>query len=195
MIRVEYLIGQFGPRAARRFALAMALEEGELPGDDWTKQGESCFRTGSFRIGTRPSEEAGRAYGAKTFTAWRSFQRSGTSQTLSVQVIPYASAGDAESTAPKLRATWELNGRKIIALLSERQLDPNEIPEAAEYSFLYEQSILGKEGKIISRYIGGTVDNVVFLVAGSEPDGGWRWSDVTSVAAKQALKIREVLVL
>src|ERR1700677_71032 len=104
MNRLEYWIGQFGPRAARDVALSMTLEENELPGDGWTRLGELCYRTGGFRIGraSRPTEVARRAYSAKTFTAWRSFERSGTSHILDTQVISYGSARDAESTVPSL---------------------------------------------------------------------------------------------
>jgi len=192
MNRLEYLIAQFGPRAARRSAQAMTLDEGELPGSGWVKLGDLCFRTGAYRFNgsSKANEEDLRAHQAKTFTVWRSFGIANASHLLDTQLVPYASPSDADAAAPRLRASWQVDPRRGSVLLNERKLEAHEVPDLPEYPFLYEQSLRGKHGDLVNRCVGGTAGNVVFLIACSGPNGGWPWTDVASVAQSQVRKIR-----
>jgi hypothetical protein len=188
MNNLAYFIGQFGPRSSRKRALSMLIKSEELSGDGWATSRDLCYRTGAFGTANRLSEEARRAYRARTFTAWRSFEQSSTSRTLATQVIPYESSRDAESAAPRLRTTWR-NGPSVN-VTDERRLDPKEAPELVEYPFLFEQSTARDEDEGTRRFVGGTVGPVVFLMACYEPKGSWPWGDTLSIAGTQVLTIR-----
>lgn len=187
------LVAQLGPRAARKHAREMLVDRADLPGDGW-KQGrfDLVWRTG-FR--TRPSEAARRARRARTFTAIRRFKHIAPPRWLWVEVIPFTSALDALSVLPDLETLFTRNPRARAT--SEGRLEPLEIPELADFPYVYEASTIDRVGGRAgcSRYVAGAAGHVVFLVgcSGFGPDGSWPWADVAAVAAAQASRITSVL--
>ena len=107
--------------------------------------------------------------------------------------IPLVSAEDARSMLPDLETLLLSNPRAKVAVTGARRIEPQEASEVADYPFVYEQSTIGEHGPSAARYVAGTVDQVVFVVACAEFGKGWQWNEVASVAGSQAQKVRRVL--
>jgi len=190
MRNFQYLLAQIGPKAARHESLSMLLEPSQLPGAGWTLLDQRSWRTG---FTSKPSEAARRARHARRFSAIRSFELAAASRWVWVEVMPFATAADAEAALPSLPTLFVSNPRAKVTVTGERRLEPDEIAEMADYPFVYEQTTSGEHGPSASRYAAGTVRHVVFIVATSAFGEGWSWTEVASVAASQVAGIRNVI--
>jgi hypothetical protein len=76
-----------------------------------------------------------------------------------------------------------------VKILREERVEGPDILEITEPWF-YEQRTLGPLGPGTGRLLGGSVDDVAFIVAASGPDEGWPWTDVIPVASALAAKIK-----
>lgn len=190
MNNFEYLLAQIGPKSARRESLSMLLESSQLPGAGWTVLDQRSWRTG---FTSKTGEAARRARRARRFSAIRSFELAAQSRWVWVEVMPFATAVDAEAVLPSLPTLIVNNPRAKVTVTGERRLGPDEVAEMAQYPFVYEQATAGEHGPSASRYAAGTVGHVVFIVATSEYGEGWSWAEVASVAASLVARIRNVM--
>lgn len=186
-----YGIAQLGRRTERTSALSMLAEPIDLPGSNWKTLGDRSRRVGFERIGV--SAEYKRSRRAGLFTASRYFEQVGASRYCWVQVIPFASAADADVVIPKLEQALVRDPRTETSGTG-RRIDPRDAPEVAEYPFIIEHSVVQKQGISIPRMVAGNVEHVVFVVSCSEFGEGWAWSEIAPVAAAEASKIRNALV-
>jgi hypothetical protein len=175
------------PGEGKRSSLAMLLKPDELPGAGWKKLDQRAWRTGFF---PNPSDAARRARDVESVSAIRSFQQADF-RWVWIEVIPLVSASDAESMLPSLPALFVSNPRAKVTVTTERRLEPNEIPDAAAYPFVYEQLTVGERGAGVARYVAGTVGHIVFIVAFSALSADVPWADVAAVAAAQTSKINK----
>ncbi len=73
-------------------SLAMLVEPADLPGSGWTVVRDRTWVTGEL---DPDSGKSRRAREAGVVTAWRSFEQATTGRSAWVEVVPYATAGDA----------------------------------------------------------------------------------------------------
>jgi hypothetical protein len=191
MNRLQFAIGQFGKRSVRMSSLAMLLDESELPDADWTLLHERSWRTGA---GGMKSEEVRAAHRIGTFTAIRLFEHVFRNRWVWIEVMPFASAQDAQSAVPKIRTGLVSNPNATVTVIEERTIEDQEVPGLA-HPLVFEQVTTGRNGRGAARYIGGHVDRVLFLVSTSASEAGWPWNEVTSLASLQCLKIQNALNL
>ena len=190
MRNFQFLLAQIGPQAARRESLSMLLETSQLPGAGWAVLDQRSWRTG---FTSKTGEAARRARRARRFSAIRSFELAAESRWVWVEVMPFATAADAEAVLPRLPTLIVSNPRAKVTVTGERRLGPDEVADMAEYPFVYEQATSGEQGPSASRYAAGTVGHVVFIVATSEYGEGWAWAEVASVAEPLVARIRNVI--
>jgi hypothetical protein len=189
MRRYEYLLAQFGKRAERERSRAMLLDLEDLPAGDWKVLGDRQWRTGA--IGEQ-NEIVQRAIKSGSFTAWRSFKLLTTRRGIWLEVIPYASAKDADSAVPGQRFSFRKNPKLRLTVTGEREIDDLDIPGVST-RLIFEKMTDSEDGPGASRYVVGSVDRFVFVVVGSEQGGEWQWSEMASVSALQARKIQSIL--
>lgn len=185
---VRFLLGQFGDNALRAQAKAMLLDNSDLEGD-WTMLGERSWRTG---VVGQFSEIKRRARRAGTFAASRFFRR-GASRGVMVQVICYATPGDAETRLPRaltrrvhIKAKWKLHSTADI-----------EIPKGFAESWRFNEIIhTTKLGLASQKIIAGVVSNVLFVVSGGDiTESPFGWEDLGSIAKAQAAKIESFVAM
>jgi hypothetical protein len=186
-----YLLSEFFNRNKSRSSRMMLLDTSDLPGDEWRVQGKRSWRTGVQL--KRSNERSLRAYETGSFTAWRDYRQVvPVERSIWIEVIPYASAEDAETEIPLLRSHFVMRNDPRSKVTEERKIDDLPISGVTN-TFIYEQITLGRRGPGIARYAAGSVEHIVFLLACFSHGEFWSWSDVTETAAKQANKIRETL--
>jgi hypothetical protein len=168
---LRFVLGQLVPHS--RHGLDRLLEPGDLPGDGWSRLDQRTWRTG---IGN-PAPWAQRARAAGSVTAWRSFVAG--ERTLWVQVVPFASAGDAGEALPALFDHQLANLRSQAQLVEEHDVA---VPAAlqAEAVMRVQRTDLGRT--VMLAFVRG--DDLVVLAA-SAPGEGWNVDDVTGLAALQ----------
>jgi hypothetical protein len=189
MNRLRFGIAQIGTKREAGRSLAMLLGVVDLAGSGWEMLEELTWRTGA--IGS-PTEGARRAGRAGSVTAWRSFEQA-PSRWLWAEIIPYTSSGDAESAIPHLRPSFLPNPQTEVTVTAERTIG-DQVVAGVTAPLVFEQTTAGSQGPSASRYVAGTVDRVVLIVACSGYADAWSWSDVVALAASQADKIRATLL-
>lgn len=188
MNRLQYFVAQIGHREKKDVSVAMLLEHGDLPGNDWELLDQRSWRTGAMPI---PIDEAARAHHAGSWTAWRSFQQSGQTRWAWIEIMPFTSNTDALSAVSSI-PTWLMsNAGAKVAIVEER--NPDESETGATHLWVLEQRTIGSDGPSATRYVADVVDNVLFIVAGTASGDGWDWSAVSALAERQAAKIRSAL--
>ena len=169
-------------RASSVKKLLLATEIG--PGD-WIQIHESAWKTG---VGRSAIEEAKRARKAGSISAGRIFRDNATHRYLILQIIPFASPGDAISAVPKLPGLIVPNPNTDVQLVSERQLEVAEIPQLTD-GIAIEQTTRGPRGQSSIRFIIAAVNSAAIFVSGSSMGEIWDWSEVLQVWRNQVSKI------
>jgi hypothetical protein len=190
MNNLKFKLLQIGTKAAREYPTSMLLESSELPSDSWKILDERKLRigfSGHLNEATRRARHAGR------FLAIRSFEHLDRSRWLWVEVIPLVSEEDAQSMLCDLESRFLPNPRAKTKIIGSRKLDTKVVPDISHYPFAYEQSGVNKQVLVTTRYLAGTIYHVIFIVACTAFDGGWRWSQVASVARLQEQKVERIL--
>jgi hypothetical protein len=144
----------------------MLLGPADLPGRGWEISEERHWPTGQL---DPTSEKSQRALQAGGVTAWRSLTQTEAMRSAWVEVVPYATADDT--------------------VLSLRQVPRYFVSD----TWVYEKSTTDAAGTSLSRYVGGTIDCILFLTCCSGREAFWPWPDVMDVAERQAERVRGVL--
>jgi hypothetical protein len=126
--------------------------------------------------------------------AWRSFKLDEPYRGLWVEVMPYASAKDAEDGVRCQTASFEKNSRATVKVTEEYVVNGLEITGAPE-AWAYEKKTIGPSGMGIVRYLAWNVEHVEFIVCYSNDGEVWSWDEIVTIASSQAEKIRKVLEL
>src|ERR1039458_1035506 len=121
-----------------------------------------------------------------------SFRQSENSRWLLTQVIPYASEHDADLSVPLQRNTFIRNPRSKVTVEETRVVEGKTVPNVSTACFL-EMLTTGAKGPGVTRYVIGSVKQVVFLVACIGYGEGWSWEEVIAIAVLQAERVRKVL--
>ena len=171
---------------------SMLLGPTDLGGDPWGITEERSWPTGGL---DSDSDKSRRALQAGLVTVWRLMTRTGPERSLPsvwVEVVPYASAADAALSLRQVPRFFVGGGRPDVTVRSERTVADRAVPGVAD-PWVFESSTSGPEGDTESRYVGGTVERVLFLVCLSAQTEPWSWEDVTGVATRQAERVRLIL--
>jgi len=192
MNNLQVLIARIGSPRRRRNALTLLIVSAELPEDGWEKTRDSAWRTGAW--GFKPSDAGRRAHQVGAFSAARGFtQKEAARKTLWVEAMTFASEEDAKGMVPGLQDHLMPNPKARVRRTAERRVEGHELP-GPTYPWVYELSTAGDPGgPTATRFVGGSIDRVVFVVACSGYVGSWPWDEVTAIASLQGQKIRRVL--
>jgi hypothetical protein len=167
-------------------SLALLLEAGQLPGTGWHVVQERSWVTGEL---DPESEKSRRARDAGVVTAWRSFEEAVTGRSAWVEVVPYATAEDAELSlrqAPRFFVGTEDPEAQVVVEGVVDRLLPG-VPNA----WIYEKSVTELDGLRLTRYVAGTIGPVLFITSVSGGAEDWRLDDLLALAAAQAIRVRE----
>jgi len=169
----------------------MTLEPEELPGGNWLMTAERSWRSG-YIVPVWNSEVARRTRAAGGFATWREFRQSTSAHGLWAQISPYGLASDAGVAVPRLLSMSYKNpnfeGKETEAKSVNISI------RGVEHTYAEERNSIGSsKGPSNTKYVVASVLHVVFLLACYEYGSGWPWSEVISIAERQAAKIRSQL--
>jgi hypothetical protein len=191
MNRLQYAFAQIGNKSAKRWSESVLLDSDELPGGGWTLKVQRTWRNGVL-LGRRSSQIGRRAYHAGTFIAIRSFEQEFPSRWLMIEVVPAASAVDAEMVLPELQEFIAPSLGSALTI-SEYQVRDVEVPGIIN-PWTYEAITAGIHGPNYFRYIAGRVRNVVFLVGCAGHGDLWSWLELAEIAKCQHDKVQLVFM-
>jgi hypothetical protein len=148
---------------------------------------ERTWVTGELDPG---SEKSKRARRAGVVTAWRSFEQAATGRSAWVEVVPYATAEDAELSllqSPRYFVGTTSPEEQVVAegVVEDRHLPG--IPNA----WIYEKSVGGAHGLRLTRYVAGTIGHILFITSCSGDEDQWRLDELLALATTQAQRVRE----
>jgi hypothetical protein len=167
-------------------SLAMLVEAGQLPGPGWAVSRDRTWVTGEL---DPDSEKSRRARAAGLVTAWRSFEQAGTGRSAWVEVVPYATAEDAQLSrrqSPRYFVGADNPDERVVA---GGEVDAPALPGVSEL-WAYEKSVSGPAGVRVSRYVAGTVDRILVIACCAGAEGAWSPDDVTALAELLADRVR-----
>ena len=170
-------------------SLAMLLGVADLVGRGWEIVEERTWPTGEL---DSESDKSRRAHAAGGITAWRSLAEAGSTRTAWFEVVPYATSGDAELSLRQVPRYFVGTSRPDQTVVSERVVDDEVLPGYTD-TWIFEKLTTGPGGDDLSRYVGGTVDRILFLTSFGGPDGVWSWGDVMALTERQAERVRLAL--
>lgn len=185
----EYILAQFGNRHERKRSRAMLLDIADLPDGTWKVIGDRRWRTGTRG---EHGELAERARLVGSFTAWRSFKSETPAGGFWTTVILFASKGDAELAVPNSHNMILKNPKFTGSATGDQIISDQEIP-GVDVTLVSEQLTITNDGPGSTKYVAGNVGRVFFMMAFAQRGAAWPWSEITSISAIQACKIRKEL--
>jgi hypothetical protein len=174
----RFVYAKLGSKRGAERSLRMLPDLSDLVGDGWKVLAELRWRTG--RMGN-VSDWGVRARRIRSVTAYRSFEQTGASRWLWAEVMPLATDADSAAALTDLPSRFLRNPRAKRTITGERSVLDVTVPGTLS-TWAYEQATTGTIGNGVSRYLGGAVGSVVFLVAASGTGDGWPWDEVVSIA-------------
>ena len=172
---------------ARSFA--MLLGEVDLVGHGWEVTEERSWPTGGL---DSESDKSQRALEAGGITAWRSVAEAGSPRKAWFEVVPSTFPDDAELSLRQVPRFFVGTERPDETVVAERVVSDQVLPGSTD-TWIYEKSTTGPRGDELARYVGGTVDHILFLTCFTGPDGAWSWADVLTLTALQMERIGAAL--
>jgi hypothetical protein len=190
MTNGAYFLAQFGNRRERKLSRSMLLEIADLPEGIWKVVGDRLWRTGARG---EQGEVVLRARQAGSFTAWRSFKLETPRGGFWTEVILCASSEDAELLVPGNRTTAIKNPKFKGTAGELRVIEDQQIPGVAIARITEQLTVTDDGGPGSTRKVAGSIGRAFFVIYFTRRPGEWQWSEVTSIAASQAIKIRKNL--
>ena len=135
-------------------SLAMLVAPDCLPGPGWHVTRDRTWVTGEL---DPDSDKSRRAREAGVVTAWRSFEQAGTGRSAWVEVVPYATAEDAELSLDQSPRYFVGADGPDETLVAGVAVPGQELPGLPNL-WVYEKSVAGPDGIRVSRYAAGTID-------------------------------------
>jgi hypothetical protein len=175
--------------AGESVSRAMLLGPAEIGAPGWSIVEERVWPTGGL---DSTSGKSKRALQAGCITVWRSMARTEPTRSAWVELVPYASAEDALVSLGQVPTFFVGTGPADEEIEWERTVDDLVVPGVAD-TWIFEKSTTGPGGKSRARYVGGTVDRILFLVCLSDPAEARPWDEVLAVATMQADRVRATL--
>ena len=173
-------------RVGSAASLAMLLVPSDLPGPGWEVTQERTWPTGQL---DPESEKSRRALRAGAVTAWRSFEQTGMPRSAWSEVVPYATAADAALSlrqAPRYFEGTDVPGEQVVA---QRFVEDRVLPGVAD-AWIFEKSLSGPSGDRLSRFVAGTVGQVLSIASCSGREGTWQLDDLVGLALRQGRTAR-----
>jgi hypothetical protein len=182
-------VGGGGDHVGSEASLAMLLVPSDLPGPGWEVSRERTWPTGQL---DPESEKSRRAVRAGAITAWRSFEQAGVDRSAWFEAVPYATAADASLSlrqAPRYFEGTDDPGERVVV---QRFVEDRVLPGLAD-AWIFEKSLSGPSGDRLSRFVAGTVGQVLSIASSSGREGTWELDDLVSLALRQAERVRGAL--
>ncbi len=155
-----------------------------LPGAGWRVLDERTWLTGI----DNHADWARRAQELGSITAWRSFEDKRRQQWVWVQVVPLATATDAELALDAAPEKFLRNLRAKVTVVSEGDVDPPGV-EGATRVWAHAQQTASRSGQGQALTLAFTADRHLGVVTWSSNVGQASWDDVTAVAAEICAQI------
>jgi hypothetical protein len=173
------------PAAEEARSLALLAEAIHLPGPGWQVVRDRTWVTGEL---DPDSEKSGRARKAGVVTAWRSFEQDGTGRSAWVEVVPYATAADAELSLRQSPRYFVGTDQADEEVISGGEIEDRSVPGVTN-AWIYEKSVRGPSGTRVSRYAAGTLGQVLFITSCSGGEDQWSLDDLVGLATLQADRV------
>jgi hypothetical protein len=181
---------QFVPQPNKKFSLSLLLEESELPGSGWQRTVDQTFRTGALRkrdpINTR-------AKSIKSTSARRGFKNSANSDSILVEVTPFASHEDASIRAENFVEPLIRRLSKVVNVIDHEVMEGPGLRELDPYRCLQYRFRTQAGGIRSSRGLAGAVDEYGVHVGVVSDTTPWEWQAILDLTSLQVKKIREVI--
>ncbi len=184
MRRVQFVTAQLGRKAGKDEVLARMLSADNLPDGPWRMLDQRTWRTGVMGPVTEWGE---RARQAGSLTGWRSFSHRATPRGAWIQLVPLASADDADAAVAVIGGPGLSNLRSGVQLVSEQDV-PLEPFTGASAVWAREQHTAGKDGPGVVLMLAGAVNHWLVIVCLSGTPA-WDWSSASGLAALQAARL------
>jgi hypothetical protein len=169
----------------RELTVAYLLTSEELPMNGWTMSAQQDYPTRAFNKGEAEIE---RAKSMKGTTSRRLFKNDSDSRSIFIEVIPLASATDAESWVASSDERVRRKMAKLCELNDFRVNGAVSIPKAVlTRSVAYSMSI--PKGERTSIAVAANAEDVYVLVTCSDIDHNWPIDDVIEIVRVQINKI------
>jgi hypothetical protein len=179
-------VGGDGRAAEEARSLGLLVPADQLPGPGWRVSGERTWVTGEL---DPDSDKSRRARAAGLVTAWRSFEQAGTGRTAWVEVVPYATAEDAELSRRQSPHYFVGTDRPDEQVVAGSEVDGHQLPGVSEL-WVYEKSVAGPQGVRVSQYVAGTIDRVLLIASCAGPGAAWSLDDLMDLGAQLADRVR-----
>jgi len=187
--RLRFAAAQIGAKPHGLDSRLMLLQPDDLPGETWRVLDERTWRTGS--VGQQ-SDWARRARGAKSITAWRSFEQVGAQRWLWCEVVPLVSPEDAvaalsavpDMTLRNQHAKVRITGRRDVAMPP---------PPGSDHAWAREETTEGPHGVGTALYLAWPYHRVLNVIACSGGHDRWNWPQVQALGATQTARVEAVL--
>lgn len=178
---------QIGYKRGRFTALSRVIDVTDVPGQHWKVNIYRTLRAGV--IGT-VDDIARRARHDHCLAAWVFFRDRSSRRKVIVQVIPLASTADADDRI----ATFEQRNLKVIdsvpAVGNTRVVTDLQLADVGHVPGIEYENLSGRLIGFNNKWMSSSVNNIVFSVSCSGPDGGWSWDEVLHLASLQRSKLQ-----
>lgn len=171
------------------WSFGILLDPSDLPGGHWRITEERSWPTGQL---DPESEKSRRAMSAGGVTAWRCLEQPEPMRSAWVEVVPYASAEDAQLSLGQVPRYFVGTAQSDEVVLKEQVVEDRTVPGVSD-TWIFEKSTNGPNGVSLARYVAGTVDRLLFITCFSGQGYLWPWAHLISLAALQAERARGAL--
>jgi hypothetical protein len=186
---LRVVLSQIGSSKERGKALALLLDQTDLPESEWINNGEFAWKN---RTSGRSGKSVLHNKKAGGFKAYRSFKLRTSHKGLWVEAMPFASDLDAERAIPLVHQ-YSKKGRFSGVTITEEKVVADRRIQGVSKTWISEAKTTGKNGTGSAWYIVGSVDQILFIVSCSGVGDDWSWEEVVSIVVLQAEKIRSGL--
>ena len=161
------------------------MDVGDLPGQGWTVVEERTWPTGQLDAASQKSRRARNAGG---ITVWRSLDQAETSRSFWTEVVPYASAADAELSLQQVPRFFVGEAGPDETIVSEQVITGQVVPGVTN-TWLFEKAATGPVGDRVARFVAGIVEHILFIDSCSGQVESWTWADLIGLAAVHAERV------
>jgi len=183
---------QLGHYSEKFSSLSMLLRKSDLPEGRWRIVGEVFSKSGLEGVG-QADPRIRRRNNAGLYIAKRSYEQRSPRQSVIPTIIPYVSAMDARESVTEIKNFTVPNPRASGVVVEQSILTNLNIP-GVEDTDVTETIRMADYGRVVTRYIAGSVENILFFIVSSKRGDDWDWSESIGVATRQAQRIQEILL-
>jgi hypothetical protein len=170
------------------WSFSLLLTPDVLPGSGWRVVEERSWPTGQL---DPTGETSRRALEAGGITAWRKLARAGRDQAW-VEVVPYASAGDAQVALRRL-PTFFVGVVPPGETAVEEQVVVDRPVDGLADPWILDKTTSGDAGLRRARTVAGAVGPELVLACLAGPVDRWTWDDVLPLAVSQVARVTRAL--